>query len=165
MCVFKISICIVLFSFCNCVMLFAEEVNDTEDPLTNSIKISASGMQAQNNRLKIVAQNIANSNVTGRTSEENPYRRQVIFFKNVYDKNLGTKILKADKVQEDQSPFILKYEPNHPAADSKGFVKYPNVNLIIETIDSKEAQRSFDANLSALEIAKNNQNKIVELMR
>ena len=135
------------------------------DALKASIKISAAGMQAQNQRLKVISQNIANSNVTGKTPNEDPYRRKVIFFKNVYDPKLKTKILKVDSVREDKSDFTLKYEPNHPAADAKGMVKYPNVNIIIETVDSKEAQRTFDANVNSLEIAKNNQNKILELMR
>ena len=143
---------------------FAEE-KITADSLEASIKISSSGMQAQSQRLKVISQNIANSNVTGKTPNENPYRRKIIFFKNVYDQKLDTKILKVNSIQEDQSEFTLKYEPNHPAADNRGMVKYPNVNIIIETVDSKEAQRTFDANVNSLEIAKSNQNKILELMR
>ncbi len=135
------------------------------DSLEASIKISSSGMQSQSQRLKVISQNIANSNVTGKTPDENPYRRKIIFFKNVYDPKLDTKILKVNSIQEDQSEFTLKYEPNHPAADNRGMVKYPNVNIIIETVDSKEAQRTFDANVNSLEIAKSNQNKILELMR
>ena len=87
------------------------------------------------------------------------------FFQNVYDPKIDTRILKVSSIQEDQSEFTLKYEPNHPAADNRGMVKYPNVNIIIETVDSKEAQRTFDANVNSLEIAKSNQNKILELMR
>lgn len=142
--------------------IYAQYENDA---LKESIKISAAGMQAQSQRLKVVSQNIANSNVTGKTPNEDPYRRKVIFFKNVYDQKLKTKILKVDSIRNDHSDFTLKYEPNHPAANAKGMVKYPNVNIIIETVDSKEAQRTFDANVNSLEIAKNNQTKILELMR
>ena len=78
---------------------------------------------------------------------------------------MDAKVLKVDSIKEDQSDFTLKYEPNHPAADNNGMVKYPNVNIIIETVDSKEAQRTFDANVNSLEIAKSNQNKVLELMR
>ena len=138
---------------------------DKSDALEASIKISSAGMQAQNQRLKVISQNITNANVTGKNPNEDPYRRKVIFFRNVYDPKLKTKVLKVDSIREDQSDFTLKYEPNHPAADAKGMVKYPNVNIIIETVDSKEAQRTFDANVNSLEIAKNNQNKILELMR
>ena len=143
---------------------FAEE-RIAADSLEASIKISSSGMQAQSQRLKVISQNIANSNVTGKTPNKNPYRRRIIFFQNVYDPKIDTKILKVSSIQEDQSEFTLKYEPNHPAADNRGMVKYPNVNIIIETVDSKEAQRTFDANVNSLEIAKSNQNKILELMR
>ncbi len=136
-----------------------------DDPLDAAIKISVAGMQAQNHRLKVIAQNMANANVTGKNPNEDPYRRQIIFFKNEFDTKLNTKILKVDSIQEDKSAFTLKYEPNHPSADKNGMVKYPNVNLIIETVDSKEAKRTFDANVNALEIAKTNQNKILELMR
>ena len=151
-----------LISFILC---FDAKGKAMDDPLSASIKISAAGMQAQSHRLKVIAQNIANINVTGKTPSEDPYRRQIIFFKNEFDAKLNTKILKVDSIREDKSPFILKYEPNHPSADENGMVKYPNVNLIIETVDSKEAKRTFDANVSALEIAKSNQNKILDLMR
>lgn len=143
---------------------FAEE-KIAADSLEASIKISSSGMRAQSQRLKVISQNVANSNFTGKTNNENPYRRKIIFFKNVYDQKLDAKILKVNSIQEDRSEFKLKYEPNHPAADNRGMVKYPNVNIIIETVDSKEAQRTFDANVNSLEIAKSNQNKILELMR
>lgn len=136
-----------------------------DDPLNTATKVSAAGMQAQNHRLKVIAQNIANANVTGKTPNEDPYRRQIIFFKNEFDTKLNAKILKVASVREDKSPFTLKYEPSHPSADKNGMVKYPNVNLIIETVDSKEAKRTFDANVHALEIAKTNQNRILDLMR
>ena len=155
-------IIIALSSFIIC---FNAKGKVADDPLNASIKISVAGMQAQNHRLKIIAQNMANANVTAKTPDKDPYRRQIIFFKNEFDSNLNAKILKVDLIREDESPFILKYEPNHPSADKNGMVKYPNVNLIIETVDSKEAKRTFDANVNALEIAKGNQNKILDLMR
>lgn len=135
------------------------------DALKSSVRISTSGMNAQNQRLKVAAQNIANINVTGRIPEEDPYRRKVIFFKNEFDPKLKTDIVKVDKISYDYSPFIKKYQPNHPAADEQGMVKYPNVNILVETVDTKEAQRTFEANINALEIAKANQFKILELMR
>ena len=141
------------------------ESGDASDSLVASSRISAAGMQAQNNRLKVIAQNLANIDVTGRGPDEDPYRRKIIFFKNEFDEKKGAEVVKVDGVYQDQSDFIKKYEPSHPAADSNGYVSYPNVNMAIETIDAKEAQRSFEANLSALEIAKSNQSKILELMK
>lgn len=140
---------------------YIEEV----DSLQSSIRISASGMNVQNQRLKVAAQNIANINVTGRIPDENPYRRKIIFFKNEFDPKLKTSIVKVDKIDYDYSDFTKKYQPAHPAADKDGMVKYPNVNILVETVDTKEAQRTFEANASALEIAKANQFKILELMR
>ena len=138
---------------------------ENKDSILASAQVSFAGMQAENERLEQIAQNLANANVTGTNPKQNPYRRKVPLLKNVYDKKLGVKIPKISSVQHDKSPFILKYEPNHPAADEKGMVKYPNVNIIIENTDAKEAQRTFEANAYALEIAQSNQKKILDLMR
>ncbi|WP_053332502.1 flagellar basal body rod protein FlgC [Candidatus Jidaibacter acanthamoebae] len=135
------------------------------DSLSSAIAISAAGMRAQNERLKIITQNIANSEVTGANPNEDPYRRKQIIFKNVYNDNLKAVTVKVDRITPDKSDFILKYEPNHPAADANGYVKYPNINNVIESVDAKEAQRTFEANLSAMEIARANQSKIIDLMR
>jgi flagellar basal-body rod protein FlgC len=136
-----------------------------EDSLDASIQASAAGMRVQSERLKIITQNIANSEVTGTTPGAEPYRRKQLVIKNVYDANLGAEVVKVDSVMQDKSDFILKYEPNHPAADENGLVKYPNVNIVIESVDAKEAQRTFEANMAAMEIAKSNRSKILELMR
>ncbi len=135
------------------------------DPLLAASRISVSGMQAQSERLKVISQNIANQDVTGKDQGSDPYRRKIIFFKNEYDPKQGAELVKIDKVSKDYSDFVLKYQPYHPAANAKGYVKYPNVNVIVETVDSKESQRSFDANTNALEIARANQNRVIELMR
>ncbi|AIF81546.1 flagellar basal body rod flgC [endosymbiont of Acanthamoeba sp. UWC8] len=135
------------------------------DSLSSAVAISVAGMRAQNERLKIITQNIANSEVTGANPNEDPYRRKQIIFKNVYDDNLKAVTVKVDRITPDKSDFILKYEPNHPAADANGYVKYPNINNVIESVDAKEAQRTFEANLSAMEIARANQSKIIDLMR
>ena len=136
-----------------------------EDPLTSASRIAVAGMQSQSERLKVVAQNIANAEVTGKTPEEDPYRRKIIFFKNVYDEKAATVLVKVNSIEEDQSEFEIRYMPEHPAADKDGIVKYPNVNKIIEMADAKEAQSSFEANAASLEITKSNQVKILELMR
>lgn len=136
-----------------------------EDPLTSASRIAVAGMQAQSERLKVIAQNIANAEVTGKVPEDDPYKRKIIFFKNVYDENAGTVLLKVDSIEEDQSEFEIRYMPEHTAANRDGIVKYPNVNKIIEIADAKEAQSSFEANVASLEITKSNQIKILELMR
>lgn len=128
-------------------------------------RIAMSGMFAQGERLKVISQNIANSNVTATTSNEDPYRRKVIYFTNKFDPKIQAKRVVVEKIGRDHSPFVIKYQPSHPAANEKGYVKYPNVNIIIENTDAKEAQRSFEANVNAFEISKSNQNKIIDLMK
>lgn len=135
------------------------------DSLTAAQRIAAQGMQVQNERLKVISQNIANSNSTGLAKDDMPYRRKVIYFKNAYDPTIGTDSVKVSSIDNDKSDFVLRFEPHHPAADSAGYVKYPNVNIPLETIDAKEAQRTYEANLSALEIAKSNQLRILEAMK
>ena len=141
--------------------------NDTNntDGIVASKRIAESGMAAQSERLKIVSQNIANSEVTGMTPEDPPYRRKIIFFHNEHDDKLNAEMLAVEKIDRDKSDFILKYQPHHPAADNHGYVKYPNINIVIETADAKEAQRSFEANTNALMIAKSLEHKTLELMR
>jgi flagellar basal-body rod protein FlgC len=145
-------------------VLFANTVF-AADSLTASQRIAAQGMQVQSERLKVISQNIANSNTTGLTAEDTPYKRKVILFKNDYDPAIGASTVKVDRVAHDKSEFIKKYEPYHPASDEGGYVKYPNVNIPLETVDAKEAQRSYEANLSSLEIAKSNQARIIDAMR
>jgi flagellar basal-body rod protein FlgC len=134
------------------------------DDLTASMRASAAGMRIQNERLKIIAQNIANSNTTGQTPGADPYRRKTIFVKNGYDDKQKADVVQVDRIRTDKSDFALRYEPNHPAADEQGYVKYPNVDTTIENIDAKEAQRTFEANLNALQIAKDNQHKLLKLL-
>ncbi|CAG7592689.1 MAG: flagellar basal body rod protein FlgC [Candidatus Midichloria sp.] len=155
----------ILHAFILINLIFASLAAATEDPLVSASRIAVSGMQSQSERLKVVAQNIANAEVTGKNPLEDPYRRKIIFFTNDYDEKADTILLKIDSIREDQSEFEMRYLPEHPAADSYGFVKYPNVNKIIEMADAKEAQSSFEANAASLEITKSNQLKILELMR
>lgn len=135
------------------------------DTLTAAQRIAAQGMQVQNERLKVISQNIANSNSTGVSENEEPYRRKIIMFKNEYDPVIGAESVKVGKIANDKSGFNLKFEPHHPAADSAGYVRYPNVNIPLETVDAKEAQRTYEANLSALDISKSNQLRILEAMK
>lgn len=135
------------------------------DDLQASQRISAQGMLAQNQRLKIISQNIANASSTSASPDKEPYRRKMPVLKNKYDPNLKADVVKLDKIVRDKSDFQLRYEPQHPAADQNGYVRYPNVQIPLETVDAKEAQRTYEANMSALEIAKSNQMRIVEAMK
>ncbi len=145
-------------------MLYVGTAN-ASDNLRSSQKISQAGMQAQSERMKVVAQNIANANSTADSPDKNPYTRKILNVKNSTDNPDFIPLLKVDNITSDASAYNLKYEPGHPAADSDGYVKYPNVDINLEMIDAKEAQVTFEANLSAYEIAKSNQQKLLEALK
>lgn len=146
-------------------LILCSFVASARNDLAAASRISAEGMLLQSQRLKVIAQNISNANTTGSAPEEAPYRRKILKYKRVQDEVLGAEIAVFERVGSDHSDYVLRYEPQHPAADAKGVVKYPNVNQTLEMADAKEAQRSYEANLSALEIAKSNQLKILEALK
>jgi flagellar basal-body rod protein FlgC len=134
--------------------------------IMNAIGISASGMHAQGDRLRIISENIANADTAATSPDADPYRRKTILFKNVMDKQLGANTVRADDVGEDKTtPFRLKFMPDHPGADENGYVKLPNINTLIEIMDMREAQRSYEANLGMIEIAKSMMGRTLDLLR
>lgn len=133
--------------------------------LSVSADIAVSGMKAQSERLRIISENMANADSIGIRPGEDPYRRQVVTFKDYIDKETGAKMVKVDKVIPDESQFPLKYDPNHPAANAEGYVAMPNVNPLIEMMDLKEAQRSYDANLSMMQTARDMNSKVLDLLK
>ncbi|WP_377298435.1 flagellar basal body rod protein FlgC [Rhizobium sp. SGZ-381] len=120
------------------------------DPLSAASKIAGSGLEAQATRLRIVSENIANARSTGDTPGADPYRRKTITFGNELDKASGAQVVNVKKLGTDQSDFIEEYDPGNPAADDKGMVKMPNVNMLIEMADLREANRTYDANLQTI---------------
>ncbi|MBI1275810.1 flagellar basal body rod protein FlgC [bacterium] len=133
--------------------------------LINSLHISSSGMKAQSERMKIISQNIANADDTASTPGGKPYQRKVISFRNALDKELGTETVRVHKVGVDKSEFEKKYDPSHPAADAQGYVLYPNVNVMVEMGDMKEAERTYDANVQAVEVAKSMMQNTLGVLR
>ena len=133
--------------------------------LSVSADIAVSGMKAQSERLRIISENMANADSIGIRPGEDPYRRQVVTFNDYIDKETGAKMVKVDKVVPDESQFPLKYDPNHPAANAEGYVAMPNVNPLIEMMDLKEAQRSYDANLSMMQTARDMNSKVLDLLK
>ncbi len=113
-----------------------------------SLKIAASGLRAQSGRMRIIAENIANADSTARNADGDPYRRKVPTFTSKFDKELGARTVGLGKVERDKTDFKSRYEPGHPAADGNGYVKYPNVEPLVESVDMREAQRSYEANLN-----------------
>ena len=111
-------------------------------------------------------ENVANADTTGVTPGSDPYRRQIITFKNAMDKEMGLKLVEVGDIEDDKkTPFEKKYIPDHPAADGDGYVKMPNVNMLIEIMDVREGQRSYEANLGMIEQAKNMVLRTIDLLR
>ena len=133
--------------------------------LSVSADIAVSGMKAQSERLRIISENMANADSIGIRPGEDPYRRQVVTFKDYIDKETGAKMVTVAKLVPDESQFPLKYDPNHPAANAEGYVAMPNVNPLIEMMDLKEAQRSYDANLSMMQTARDMNSKVLDLLK
>ncbi|MGB0551494.1 MAG: flagellar basal body rod protein FlgC [Alphaproteobacteria bacterium] len=133
--------------------------------LESALSIAASGMRAQGFRLKVVAQNIANASSTADRTGGEPYRRKIVTFANVLDRELDAKLVEIKKVKEDSSQFSLVYNPNHPAANGEGFVEMPNVNALVEMMDMREAQRSYEANLNMIESSKQLMSRTIGLLR
>jgi flagellar basal-body rod protein FlgC len=120
------------------------------DPLQASLSIAASGMSANSARLRVTSENIANAQSTGQTPGADPYRRKTISFEDTMDEVSGADVVKVSSIGSDPTPFNLQLDPGNPAADGKGFVKLPNVNLLMEMGDMREANRSYEANLQVI---------------
>ena len=134
--------------------------------LLNAMEISASGMRAQGTRVRVISENVANADTTGTTPGADPYRRQTITFKNEMDREQGINKVIVDEIDEDRvAAFDLKYMPDHPAADERGYVKMPNVNPLIEMMDIREAQRSYEANLGMIEQSRTMVLRTIDLLR
>jgi flagellar basal-body rod protein FlgC len=115
-----------------------------------SLMIAASGLRAQQGRMRVLSENIANADSTATTPGGDPYRRKIPTFVTQFDRALGAQIVRIGKIERDPSEFRTRYEPGNPAADNRGYVKLPNVNDLIETVDMREAQRSYEANLNVI---------------
>ncbi len=134
--------------------------------IVNALTISARGMRVQGARIRVIAENIANADTTGLTPGSDPYSRQTISFKNILDREMGIPLVEVNKIESDkETPFKLEYNPDHPAANSEGYVKLPNVNKMIEMMDAKEAQRSYEANLGMIEQSRGMISRTIDLLR
>lgn len=133
--------------------------------LMDAMNVSVSGMKAQSMRMRIVSENLANADTTPDKPGVDPYRRKTISFKTVMDRQTGVEKLEPGDVQRDQGEFRTKYDPTNPAADEKGYIRLPNVNSLIETMDMREAQRSYEANLGSVELSRNMMMKTIDLLR
>jgi len=135
------------------------------DDIIRTMRISGAGLRAQGQRLRIIAQNIANANSLATDPNGKPYRRKLITFRNEFDKALGMEAVRAHKVRPDMSAFGKRFDPNHPAADADGYILTPNVNTLIEMTDMREAQRTYEANLSVIRSSKKMLTNAIDMLR
>ena len=135
------------------------------DDLISSLKISAAGMKVQGTRLRVISENLANADSLPTGPGKSPYRRKNIQFQNVLNRELGLNLVKVKKIGVDKSEFNSRFDPSHPAADEKGYVQTPNVKTLIEVMDMREAQRSYEANLTAIRTARSMMRRTIDLLR
>src|SRR5689334_4295543 len=127
--------------------------------------IASSALRAQQARMRVIAENIANANSTSSTKGGDPYRRQApVFEPTSVAKGAGTGV-KMARVDPDQKPFRSEYEPGNPSADAQGYVKLPNVDPLVEALDMREAQRAYEANLNVIETARAMEQRTLDLLK
>ena len=130
-----------------------------------SIAVAASGLRAQAGRMRVLSENIANADSTAQTPGEDPYRRRIPTFISQLDRTLQARTVELGPVRTDPGAFESKYMPGHPAADAQGYVKFPNVNSLVETTDMREAQRSYEANVNVISAARRMISRTLDILR
>jgi flagellar basal-body rod protein FlgC len=130
-----------------------------------SISIAASGLRAQAGRMRIISENIANADSVAQGADTDPYRRRIPSFRSEVDRALDARVVAMGPVRPDRSDFRVKYEPGHPAADANGYVRYPNVNAMIEMTDLREAQRSYEANVNVIGATRRMIQRTLEILK
>lgn len=135
------------------------------DPLTSAMKVSASGLQAESTRLRIVSENIANARSSGDIPGADPYRRKTISFAAEVDRASGASLVEIERLGTDDSNFTIEFDPGNPAADEKGMVKMPNVNILVEMADMREANRAYEANLQTIKQSRDLVSQTIDLLR
>ncbi len=135
------------------------------DPIEAAIAAATSGLEAHSTRMRVISENLANAESTAATPGANPYTRKLVTFEDEMDQASGADLVKVAAIGYDRSPYRVEYDPGNPAADANGFVKLPNVNLITEMADMREANRSYSANIQVVKQARELFTMTVDLMR
>jgi flagellar basal-body rod protein FlgC len=130
-----------------------------------TLYVAASGLRAQSGRMRIIAENLANADSTSSVPGGEPYRRRVAAMQSDFDRELGANVVHLDEPIPDGSEFRTRYDPGNPLADAQGQVKLPNVNALVEMMDMRDAQRSYEANLQVMDSAKAMLMRTVDLLR
>ncbi|MEO1199281.1 MAG: flagellar basal body rod protein FlgC [Pseudomonadota bacterium] len=133
--------------------------------ILKSIMVAASGLRAQSSRMRIIAENIANADSVASQPGGDPYRRKVPTFRATFDRELGAQVVRTGPVLRDQSDFGQRYEPGHPAANEQGYIQTPNVNSMVESMDMREAQRTYQANLNVINTTRQMVLRTLDILR
>lgn len=132
--------------------------------LATSMLVAASGMRAQSSRMRVIAENIANANSTASAPGADPYRRKIATINSNFDNELNATVVEAGQPTTDMSDFRTKFDPGNPVADKQGYVKLPNVNSLVEIMDMREAQTSYEADLNVLDASKTMLSRTIDLL-
>jgi len=132
---------------------------------SKSMAVAASGLRAQTDRMKVIAENIANANSTSPIKGGDPYRRKIATITPNFDRELDATLVNSGKPLADKSDFRSQYDPGNPNADKQGYVKLPNVDSLVEIMDMREAQRSYEADLSVMDATKTMLSRTVDLLK
>lgn len=135
------------------------------DPLRAATQIAGAGLDAQSTRLRVVSENLANAQSTGTAAGSDPYQRKTVTFQGEFDRLLGASRVAVKSIGNDPTPFEVEYDPGNPAADEDGNVKMPNVNMMIEMADMREATRSYEANLQMVKQVRTMTTMMLDLLR
>jgi flagellar basal-body rod protein FlgC len=138
-------------------------VPDPIPPRNSTLAVAASALKAQQSRMRVIAENIANADSTSDTAGGQPYRRQVPVFR-AREVDGATGVALAE-VRADPGEFRRDYDPNHPAADAEGYVLRPNVDTLVEAMDMREAQRAYEANLNVIETARAMEQRTLDILK
>jgi flagellar basal-body rod protein FlgC len=130
-----------------------------------SIQVAVSGLKAQSGRMRVISENIANADSAPASAQADPYRRKVPTFERKFDRELEADTVRMGKIARDQGAFKTRHDPGHPAADRNGYVRMPNVNSTIESMDLREAQRSYEANLNVVTATRRMIQRTLEMLR
>ncbi len=130
-----------------------------------SMKHAVAGLKAQSGRIRVISENLANAESTAQDASGDPYRRKIPTFQQVFDREIGASIIEPGRIKLDKSEFKLRFEPGHPAANADGYVKTPNVNPLIESMDLREAQRSYEANLNVISATRRMLARTLDILR
>ena len=137
---------------------------DPVRPAERMTAVAASALRAQQARMRVIAENIANADATSTAGGGEPYRRQAAVFQTRETEN-GGKGVRVAAIRQDPGPYKVEYDPKHPAADAKGYVRMPNVDPLVEAMDMREAQRAYEANLNVIETARQMQSRTLDILK